>query len=133
MRWVLIRFYCILSLFYIKPQLEPPLAFLVRYCILSLFYIKPQRNASKAARTLHCILSLFYIKPQQSFIEFLCCYIVSYLFSTSNHNTQLITKTPILLYLISFLHQTTTIWPVMILILNCILSLFYIKPQRRTW
>ena len=35
------------------------------------------------------------------------------------------------LYLIEILHQTTTIWSFLFTRLGCILSKFYIKPQRR--
>ena len=37
---------CILSKFYIKPQLPPSVARMPLCCILSKFYIKPQRRAS---------------------------------------------------------------------------------------
>ena len=56
--------YCILSLFYIKPQPTRIFNTNVRYCILSLFYIKPQLDARHLLKCWHCILSLFYIKPQ---------------------------------------------------------------------
>ena len=56
---------CILSKFYIKPQLfvsnNPP----TRRCILSKFYIKPQPKYTEHWAFHSCILSKFYIKPQQ--------------------------------------------------------------------
>ena len=55
---------CILSKFYIKPQ---PALFLLgsaTRCILSKFYIKPQRIGNKYNTGGSCILSKFYIKPQ---------------------------------------------------------------------
>ena len=55
---------CILSKFYIKPQL---LAYYLGShfgCILSKFYIKPQRETSTINARSGCILSKFYIKPQ---------------------------------------------------------------------
>ena len=211
---------CILSLFYIKPQLLPALSFKLLNCILSLFYIKPQRVAVQGQGFFNCILSLFYIKPQpiqdengnavdcilslfyikpqhvirrqrcQHIVSYLFSTsnhnqlsyyaqdpqivsylfstsnhnnlknwqtqqdIVSYLFSTSNHNCAVVGMNSSLLYLISFLHQTTTnvsphfeeVKLYLISFLhqttttstghqtgcNCILSLFYIKPQRMT-
>ena len=39
--------YCILSSFYIKPQIKVACSEQYHYCILSSFYIKPQRNAYK--------------------------------------------------------------------------------------
>ena len=55
---------CILSKFYIKPQLglrsiKPPIC-----CILSKFYIKPQQLRKTHWEFFRCILSKFYIKPQ---------------------------------------------------------------------
>ena len=55
--------------------------------------------------------------------------IVSYLFSTSNHNIRAWYASLIRLYLIFFLHQTTTYLPFCGLAVHCILSFFYIKPQ----
>ena len=56
---------CILSKFYIKPQLEVQPGGQTRCCILSKFYIKPQRPREHTASTERCILSKFYIKPQR--------------------------------------------------------------------
>ena len=57
--------------------------------------------------------------------------VVSYRNSTSNHNSG--TKPPFfrLLYLIEILHQTTTVFLLLGQFWSCILSKFYIKPQRR--
>ena len=77
-----------------------------------------------------CILSKFYIKPQQRFDIDIPNPVVSYRNSTSNHNTLHRITFLIELYLIEILHQTTT-WTLSSLILpSCILSKFYIKPQR---
>ena len=77
---------CILSKFYIKPQLglrsiKPPIC-----CILSKFYIKPQQSLILAKSTQSCILSKFYIKPQLFVFQCLIGCVVSYRNSTSNHN-----------------------------------------------
>ena len=55
---------CILSKFYIKPQLLRPHLHFVLCCILSKFYIKPQHMPFPGFRGGCCILSKFYIKPQ---------------------------------------------------------------------
>ena len=98
-----------------------------------------------------CILSKFYIKPQLLLSLFRSRIVVSYRNSTSNHNrarnnltTELLYLIEILhqtttrressrrtlLYLIEILHQTTTKTPAGFFLSGCILSKFYIKPQR---
>ena len=143
---------CILSKFYIKPQLEIALPLRTAGCILSKFYIKPQQKTRRGILNFRCILSKFYIKPQLVRNYYGYSQVVSYRNSTSNHNQarevieslrlylieilhQTTTRSSLIssllmLYLIEILHQTTT--PVMaILYLRCcILSKFYIKPQR---
>ena len=56
--------------------------------------------------------------------------VVSYRNSTSNHNCNADSYLAYWLYLIEILHQTTTCAPVAHGSLRCILSKFYIKPQR---
>ena len=99
-------------------------------CILFHFYIKPQPLSWFKARLLSCILFHFYIKPQPKSYDKQRVFVVSYSISTSNHNNagaklkdlnvvsysistsnhnasgaiDLIGG----LYLIPFLHQTTT-------------------------
>ncbi len=80
---------CILSSFYIKPQPPRTTANTIQRCILSSFYIKPQLRFNPFCREVGCILSSFYIKPQ---LEMECCCnhcVVSYLHFTSNHNLAL--------------------------------------------
>ena len=55
--------------------------------------------------------------------------VVSYRNSTSNHNSAAPATAPPVLYLIEILHQTTTFAALAPLLLGCILSKFYIKPQ----
>ena len=55
--------------------------------------------------------------------------VVSYSISTSNHNSTINGSTVNVLYLIPFLHQTTTTRRVYRCIFGCILFHFYIKPQ----
>ena len=142
-------------------------------CILSKFYIKPQLLGVLLCYGCSCILSKFYIKPQPSRLHefscrvvsyrnstsnhnlhlprFACRLVVSYRNSTSNHNNASVTVLVTPLYLIEILHQTTTqlssttraLMLYLIEILHqtttgsfrplaprgCILSKFYIKPQ----
>ena len=100
-----------------------------------------------------CILSKFYIKPQQWSWQLRDRGVVSYRNSTSNHNEPRIAIDRLsvvsyrnstsnhnwdgciyfvyMLYLIEILHQTTTAVPLMPSASGCILSKFYIKPQRQ--
>ena len=105
------------------------------------------------SNTAGCILLKFYIKPQHTANVYNLLYVVSYRNSTSNHNmshwratsqgvvsyrnstsnhnyaTARATTRP--LYLIEILHQTTTGNHAAPVTIRCILSKFYIKPQRR--
>ena len=143
---------CILSKFYIKPQPERAAMIDETSCILSKFYIKPQLAANASMYTYCCILSKFYIKPQHLNWNSVVDVVVSYRNSTSNHNSpanglwflalyliEILHQTtteradgpcPCGLYLIEILHQTTTRSGIPLLIRRCILSKFYIKPQR---
>ena len=85
-----------------------PTFFVSRCCILSKFYIKPQLIALSFSLGLGCILSKFYIKPQQSSDCLICFEVVSYRNSTSNHNLWTTKSASEMLYLIEILHQTTT-------------------------
>ena len=57
--------------------------------------------------------------------------VVSYSISTSNHNIPRLIIDRIMLYLIPFLHQTTTRIVSCFCTLSCILFHFYIKPQQK--
>ena len=121
-------------------------------CILSKFYIKPQLGDGAGRPAPRCILSKFYIKPQLGRQRSDFCGVVSYRNSTSNHNPTLrcrkegalylieilhqttTTERPEIttpgLYLIEILHQTTTFLLALFASMRCILSKFYIKPQQ---
>ena len=120
---------CTLSLFYIKPQHEQIKNTKEDSCTLSLFYIKPQPPLGATDTLRGCTLSLFYIKPQRCRKSSTGNPVVPYHFSTSNHNVSDVLTACIQLYLITFLHQTTTCWTHRVYISCCTLSLFYIKPQ----
>ena len=61
------------------------LAFL-HCCIILLFYIKPQRVWWSWYSCSSCIILLFYIKPQLNTVLTTSKGVVSFFFSTSNHN-----------------------------------------------
>ena len=81
-----LRSCCILSKFYIKPQLGYHHSQFRSCCILSKFYIKPQPKYTEHWAFHSCILSKFYIKPQQRANVMRNLRVVSYRNSTSNHN-----------------------------------------------
>jgi len=58
-------------------------------CFLFLFYIKSQQAALAANRNASCFLFLFYIKSQPLRQSFAHVEVVSYFFSTSNHNLKM--------------------------------------------
>ena len=99
-------------------------------CILSKFYIKPQLRLEREFARCSCILSKFYIKPQLLQSLPITFSVVSYRNSTSNHNEVLFFDDGVELYLIEILHQTTTIRRPVPILVCCILSKFYIKPQQ---
>ena len=79
-------FCCNISSFYIKPQLSTKEYYDQLSCIISSFYIKPQLPYNKNNPNVRCIISSFYIKPQHSPFGKMDLTIVLYLHSTSNHN-----------------------------------------------
>ena len=143
---------CILLKFYIKPQRENYLNTDESRCILSKFYIKPQlrrliskiwfvvsyRNSTSNHNYRGFIPILLYVVSYRNStsnhncslfsLSRLC--VVSYRNSTSNHNFAKAYFLRIKLYLIEILHQTTTRYPRLFKLSSCILSKFYIKPQR---
>ena len=100
-----------------------------RGCILFHFYIKPQRFFCAYLQRLGCILFHFYIKPQPRREQVYGRFVVSYSISTSNHNRGDTQRLRCVLYLIPFLHQTTTRHHLIKSTEGCILFHFYIKPQ----
>ena len=125
---------------------------LTRSCIISLFYIKPQLKYETEDGQVCCIISLFYIKPQHINYWNLCTLVALYRYSTSNHNSfprdlvfqkvalyrystsnhnaLILVRLASVLHYIVILHQTTTINYEAIKTGGCIISLFYIKPQQ---
>ena len=99
---------CILLNFYIKPQHSKSLCVWYVCCILLNFYIKPQHSFNDFDPLASCILLNFYIKPQPTIVLAPISLVVSYWISTSNHNRRVQWMSRRVLYLIEFLHQTTT-------------------------
>ena len=144
----------VLYLIEILHQTTTSTACHTRQVLLYLIEILHQTTTCKHShnRTACCILSKFYIKPQLRLLLYVLEWVVSYRNSTSNHNVWLTkathkrlylieilhqTTTEVVaiviglrLYLIEILHQTTTLFPTIAMTRGCILSKFYIKPQR---
>ena len=76
-----------------------------------------------------CISSVSYIKPQRCESFLMLKYVVYRPFPTSNHNSPVEYHWPISLYIVRFLHQTTTIKLKTVGRFGCISSVSYIKPQ----
>ena len=74
-------------------------------CIISSFYIKPQLVESALRLRRSCIISSFYIKPQPMLCLNVLIIVVLYLHSTSNHN--LITHVINIAYVVLYLHSTS--------------------------
>ena len=79
-------------------------------CISSFSYIKPQPYPQTDVPTSvgRCISSFSYIKPQHTNKNSQFHVVVYHPFPTSNHNNQFVHKVAKWLYIILFLHQTTT-------------------------
>ena len=76
------------------------------------------------------MLSCSYIKPQHKALGFEKNEVVCYHVPTSNHNLVINDDRFITLYVIMFLHQTTTHQSSLLHIRRCMLSCSYIKPQQ---
>ena len=122
--------HCLLPFFYIKPQLCRRVCCWGRYCLLPFFYIKPQRQPVYHLQRYNCLLPFFYIKPQLYSVNHSELIIVSYLFSTSNHNLCYSRQAHDELSLTFFLHQTTTV--LILMIYSLLLSLTFFLHQTTT-
>ena len=121
---------CISSVSYIKPQLRCQQGQIHARCISSVSYIKPQPGDVQHISIPSCISSVSYIKPQPSSSMKSYWMVVYRPFPTSNHNRGAIKRCDdevvyrpfptsnhncldrqsdrFLLYIVRFLHQTTT-------------------------
>ena len=122
---------CILFHFYIKPQPEVLVLRPHIGCILFHFYIKPQRRSAGVVGGHVVSYSISTSNHNFRLLRLIDSSVVSYSISTSNHNKWIFRNKKKKLYLIPFLHQTTTFIPVAFDFIGCILFHFYIKPQHR--
>ena len=100
---------CILFHFYIKPQLGCGLCGKEKGCILFHFYIKPQLKLQQQSQQFVVSYSISTSNHNKSVVNALLTAVVSYSISTSNHNYRKLVEDTNRLYLIPFLHQTTTL------------------------
>ena len=77
-------------------------------CVISFFYIKPQLSSQVDSAIKRCVISFFYIKPQLTLTIIYALRVVLYLSSTSNHNNRCERSHAKTLCYIFLLHQTTT-------------------------
>ena len=100
-------------------------------CISYYSYIKPQQYLAQLLICISCISYYSYIKPQLDWYKRMGYEVVYRTIPTSNHNTPLSFTVRVGLYIVLFLHQTTTIKNMRIKHLCCISYYSYIKPQRK--
>ena len=146
-------FSCILSKFYIKPQHGSVLyqkGGVVSYrnstsnhnaiAVLIVGTVVVSYRNSTSNHNLFCCVSTFYLlylieilhqttTSSESFFTFFMLYLIEILHQTTT--TSFTTLFALQLYLIEILHQTTTTRLSRCLLISCILSKFYIKPQLR--
>ncbi len=149
---IVIAVCCIISSFYIKPQLEIINKCYKICCIISSFYIKPQLSDDlngelRVVLYLHstsnhnCLVVVIRWQKVVLYLHSTSNHncdkelsatrgVVLYLHSTSNHNRGSFISVRNLLYYIFILHQTTTIGMQIPNSMSCIISSFYIKPQQ---
>ena len=122
-------FRCISFVSYIKPQLSPRLIIAVISCISFVSYIKPQRLEKNGylERVVYRSFptSNHNLKP----VNLLPNVVVYRSFPTSNHNYVMVSLFEYMLYIVRFLHQTTTLDKLNKEIYGCISFVSYIKPQ----
>ena len=99
-------------------------------CFLSCIYIKPQPRGIHPE--VYYVVSYLVSTSNHNVTTLLLkdWFVVSYLVSTSNHNIVTAIKDCTLLFLILYLHQTTTPGVTNVLASCCFLSCIYIKPQQ---
>ena len=98
-------------------------------CISYYSYIKPQQTPRRL-QTLSCCISYYsYIKPQPNYESARIKSVVYRTIPTSNHNTCILCVCARMLYIVLFLHQTTTGSLRITSSRRCISYYSYIKPQ----
>ena len=125
----LISIGCILSKFYIKPQLSRQKA--SRYRVVS-YRNSTSNHNSRASKTISAgVVSYRNSTSNHNFLDLTAdaarLYLIEILHQTTTSLSIMLHRP--LLYLIEILHQTTTMRRVIAASCGCILSKFYIKPQ----
>ena len=99
-------------------------------CISYYSYIKPQQDNIYSIAGKSCISYYSYIKPQRNYESARVKSVVYRTIPTSNHNSNMLNFSSFLLYIVLFLHQTTTNFGILRINASCISYYSYIKPQR---
>ena len=142
---------CISYYSYIKPQQILISKRITLSCISYYSYIKPQQEIETLTDGTSCISYYSYIKPQPAIgagagllvvyrtiptsnhnvlLNWYTKHFVVYrTIPTSNHNVLLLVAGGVVLYIVLFLHQTTTNFPDSLFFQSCISYYSYIKPQ----
>ena len=121
---------CLISLFYIKPQLPVEL-YGLPYVVLYLCSTSNHNLGHAAGFSWHVVLYLCSTSNHNRYWSYKTAKELSYI--SVLHQTTTLGLPPncgAMLSYISVLHQTTTFVGVAPLVLRCLISLFYIKPQR---
>ena len=124
------QYQCCISYYsYIKPQPPRHSRHSLHSCISYYSYIKPQLSKNGTRMRNRCISYYSYIKPQ--LVPKMCLFneVVYRTIPTSNHNWYRCSIAISLLYIVLFLHQTTTLYKHHISFFCCISYYSYIKPQ----
>ena len=120
---------CLSSCSYIKPQLISDAERKNNGCLSSCSYIKPQPSTETAS--LGSVV--YHLVPTSNhnslFSYFFTPFVVYHLVPTSNHNCIYFVLFYFKLFIILFLHQTTTKTFIELNNLRCLSSCSYIKPQ----
>ena len=115
---------------YIKPQPWRSAMVQLRSCISFDSYIKPQPRKYCIRTSWGCISFDSYIKPQLCSWTIMWLVVVYLLIPTSNHNFPKFIIINILLYIFWFLHQTTTL--VVVFVVVVLLYIFWFLHQTTT-
>ena len=100
-------------------------------CVISFFYIKPQLNESDLKGQERCVISFFYIKPQHLHRTTSATSVVLYLSSTSNHN--LLLKFSIGLDVVLYLSSTSNHNKLVSIVPNSRLCYIFLLHQTTTY
>ena len=120
---------CSLFPFYIEPQLLTAIRTMAHSCSLFPFYIEPQLASVVIGSLTVVPYSLSTSNHNYSDWKVTLAVVVPYSLSTSNHNYFCITFVRHWLFLIPFLHRTTTWCAERCQSRRCSLFPFYIEPQ----